>query len=312
MLTTSRRGVSYPNPDRSDRADIALHIGNIAAAVDVDTLFNQGTDAARLAAAHQNGGGRFWWTTDTALLWYDDGTAWRSLTPPTTTLSGLLSARPAANTVSAGTTYFATDQVVQYFSDGATWTRTGIPAGATVDWFKPDAAVPTGWVLYDGSNLPAATGIYADLYLHLGNTLTKPDTRGRFTTGLGTNSDVSAIGVNDGLAVASRSPKHNSTPTLSLPNHIHAFSDPGHSHAAGGLSINPGGGIGIGVGTGNIGTAADTSSGGPVLGSTAGAYTGSSVGNPTSNPAIAGTIGPGGTRPTDTGAFIVCAKIAKL
>jgi len=79
MQTTTRRGISYPSADRSDRADIALHIGNVATALDVDVLFNQGTDAARQAAAHQAGGGRFWWTTDTHIMWYDDGAAWATV-----------------------------------------------------------------------------------------------------------------------------------------------------------------------------------------------------------------------------------------
>src|SRR5262252_330655 len=200
MLTTTRRAISYPNPDRSDRADIALHIGNIALAADSDVIFNQGTDAQRQAAAHQAGGGRFWWATDTSLLWYDDGATWRSVAPTTSNV-GLLSARPAANAIAAGSTYFATDQVSGFITDGSSWIRTSLPAGATMEWYKPDAAVPPGWVLYDGGNLPAATGIYADLYAHLGNTLTKPDTRGRSTVALGTNGDVSGMGVSDGLAV---------------------------------------------------------------------------------------------------------------
>jgi hypothetical protein len=79
MQTTTRRGIQYPSSDRSDRADIALHIGNVATAVDADVLFNQGTDAARIAAAHQTGGGRFWWTTDTHIMWYDDGTNWSTV-----------------------------------------------------------------------------------------------------------------------------------------------------------------------------------------------------------------------------------------
>jgi len=79
MLTTARRGIQYPNPDRSDRADFATHFGYLAAGLDVDVLFNQGTDAARIAAAHQASGGRFWWTTDTLIMWYDDGTTWRTV-----------------------------------------------------------------------------------------------------------------------------------------------------------------------------------------------------------------------------------------
>jgi hypothetical protein len=51
----------------------------LATPLDVDVVYNQGTDAQRLAAAHQTGGGRFWWTTDTKLLWYDDGAAWQTV-----------------------------------------------------------------------------------------------------------------------------------------------------------------------------------------------------------------------------------------
>jgi len=230
MLTTSRRQISYPNPDRSDRADIALHISYVALAADVDCLFNQGTDAARQAATHQPGGGRFWYATDTQLLWYDDGANWKSVTPTTSTAGGLAT-RPAANAVTAGSTFFASDQVVQYISDGAAWYRVGVPAGATMDWFKPDAAVPAGWVLYDGGNLPSTTGIYADLATHLGSA-TKPDTRGRSTVGLGTHGDVSGMGVNDGLAVGQRTPRHNSTQAFTLPDHVHGhnLSLPDHQH----------------------------------------------------------------------------------
>jgi hypothetical protein len=312
MLTTPRRGIQYPDPGtRADRADIALHISSVATAADVDVIFDQGTDAARIAAAHQAGGGRFWWTTDTHLLWYDDGANWQSVAP-TSSAAGTLGARPAANTLVAGSSYFATDQVVPYITDGANWIRTGMPAGGTVEWFKPDAAVPAGWVLYDGTNLPAAIGIYADLYAHLGNTLTKPDTRGRGTVGLGTHSDVSAVGVNDGLAVASRTPKHNSSSTLTLPNHGHSVTDPGHNH--GGLSgqsnmrvdTESGGdypyGSGVGLSTLQYAHQHSIPSG----------ATGLTVGNPSSLPAIAGSIGPGGTRPIDSGAYIVCAKIGKL
>jgi hypothetical protein len=339
MLSTTRRAISYPNPDRTDRADIALHIGNVALAADADVIFNQGTDAARIAAVHQPGGGRFWYATDASLLWYDDGTNWKSVAP-TSNLIGTLAARPAANSLTAGSTYFATDQIVDYTTDGTSWIRKGNPAGATVDWFKPDAAVPTGWVLYDGTNLPAATGIYADLYAHLGNTLTKPDTRGRQSVGLGTNGDVSAVGVSEGLAVGSRSPKHNSTPGLSisgapgvgnltLPQHVHFVYDPTHNHGGatdgrGFTDANPGDNGATGGHTSALGPGVYANAGlanhahGINFGATGiqvqgvDAFYGINGAPSAGSLAVAGGIGPGGSRPTDTPAYITCSKIGKL
>jgi hypothetical protein len=319
VLTTTRRGISYPNPDRSDRADISLHIGNIATAADADVIFNQGTDAARVAAAHQSGGGRFWWATDTGLLWYDDGTTWRSVAPTSSSV-GTLALRPAATSMVAGSTYFASDQIVDYITDGTNWIRKSAPAGSTQEWFKPDAAVPTGWVLYDGSNLPASTGIYADLYAHLGNTLTKPDTRGRNTVGLGTHGDVNGIGVNEGQSVNNRRPRHKHTKNGTVSKTGAAtlvgtvgFSDPSHAHTLRGSQV-------VGINTpyttvpynDNYGTD-------PVGELTNYAYTNITVNN--GSLAVSDgigvtdsiTVGPQtGAEPTDSSAYIVCAKIAKL
>jgi hypothetical protein len=44
--------------------------------VDVDVVYQQGTDAERGASGYYVNGGRFWWTTDTHKLWYDDGNTW--------------------------------------------------------------------------------------------------------------------------------------------------------------------------------------------------------------------------------------------
>src|SRR5215831_1284426 len=79
MLTSARRQISYPNPDRSDRPDVPAHILNLVNALEADVLFNIGTDAARIAATHQVGGGRFWYASDTNILWFDDGTVWRAI-----------------------------------------------------------------------------------------------------------------------------------------------------------------------------------------------------------------------------------------
>lgn len=79
MQASARRGIQYPNTDRSDRPDVPAHILNLINALDVDVIFRQGIDSDRAAAAHQNGGGRFWWSTDIASLWYDDGVNWTQL-----------------------------------------------------------------------------------------------------------------------------------------------------------------------------------------------------------------------------------------
>jgi hypothetical protein len=124
---------------------------------------------------------------------------------------GNLALRPAANAVSAGSQFFAVDQMANYISDGTNWIRTSAPAGSTIAWFA--AAAPAGYVKYDGSVLPASTGIYADLATHLGSTTT-PDTRGRVIVGQGTHADNDAIGDNDGRAVALRRAMHTHTTTV--------------------------------------------------------------------------------------------------
>jgi hypothetical protein len=76
LQNTPRRGISYPSSDRSDRPDPAIHIANVALATDVSVIYTQGTNAARLAAAHTVNGGAWWFETDTTNLYYDDGTNW--------------------------------------------------------------------------------------------------------------------------------------------------------------------------------------------------------------------------------------------
>jgi len=158
MLTTTRRAIQYPNSDRSDRADMAVHIGNIALAADVDVLFTQGTDAARLAAAHQTGGGRFWWASDTLLMWYDDGTTWRSLAP-TTTMTGTLAAMPAATSLNAGYLYFASDDQGGriYRSNGTIWTAisVGLSDPRLSDWRVPTSNSVDNSKVVDGALTPA-------------------------------------------------------------------------------------------------------------------------------------------------------------
>ncbi len=175
-------------------------------------------------------------------------------------LSGTLGTRPAASSVVPGSFYYASDQDVLYRSDGAAWARVATPpAGATMAWFN--SATPTGWVKYDGTNLPSSTGIYAELATHLGGVAT-PDTRGRVIVGQGTHAEVDTLLENDGLAVQFRKPRHKTS-----------IVDPGHSHSynqivGGPANIAAGGDFtGAGSATSHVATgitAGDQTAGAPV------------------------------------------------
>lgn len=205
--------------------------------------------------------------------------------------SGTFALRPSAS-ASANKFYLATDQDVLYFSDGTTWRRQGLPVGATLFRFNPDASVPTGWIKYDGSALPASTGIYADIYAHLGNTVTTPDTVGRFPINKGTHADIDAIGKKDGLPASSRRPIHKHTvaqPTITVA---------AHSHTLGG-GLHAFGGDGSGTASMNASGAGNW-------------YYNTDTATPTAT-ASGGTVGPQtGAEPVDSVPHIVGLLIAKL
>jgi microcystin-dependent protein len=186
-----------------------------------------------------------------------------------------------------------------------------VPTGAALDWFGSTA--PAGFLLCDGSAVSRST--YAALFAAIGvvygsgdgtTTFNLPDTRGRMLVGVspGGNAEVSALGANDGTAAAARRVRHAHTSTLTLPNHGHSVNDPTHSHAFtqpmswdsrswSGASFNP-----------------YIADGGGTQQTIAASATGVTVGNPTSNPAISGTIGvTGGT--ADGPSYLVANKIIK-
>lgn len=81
------------------------------------------------------------------------------------------------------------------------------------------AVAPNGWLICDGSAVSRTT--YAALFALIGvtygpgdgaTTFNLPDFQGRVLAGLGTNADVNAFTDNDGLAVASRTPRHTHGP----------------------------------------------------------------------------------------------------
>lgn len=159
---------------------------------------------------------------------------------------------------------------------------------------------PSGYLLCDGSAVSRTT--YAALFGVIGTTFgagngtttfNVPDGQGRMLVGLGTHTEVNAIGKNEGLSVSSRTPKHTTTNALTLPD---------HEHDAGTL-VAPGviveGGTGV---QGNSGNASEDQVNLSITGDT---------GNPTTHPALGGTIGVSGTRPTDVVPFFVGNYIIK-
>ena len=73
------------------------------------------------APATPSAGQVYYNTVDNQLYIYN-GTRWE--VAGNAVQSGLLSARPAANSVDSGTIYYATDTYLFYYSDGSSWTQT--------------------------------------------------------------------------------------------------------------------------------------------------------------------------------------------
>ena len=80
MLSSSRRGIVYPNTNRSDTADVPRDIAALVAALEVDVIYGQGTLAARPTSTAGSPGiqGRLYMATDQTphALYYDYGTGW--------------------------------------------------------------------------------------------------------------------------------------------------------------------------------------------------------------------------------------------
>ena len=150
---------------------------------------------------------------------------------------------------------------------------TPVPPGLVMAY--GGAAAPSGWLLCDGTAVSQATyaALYAICGVSYGNpgggNFNLPDFRGRFAVGIGTHVDVDALGDSDGIAVATRRPKHAHTTSFGLTaagGHSHSGGTSGgggsHSHAytgAGSQGFEWGasstvGGDPSGVGTGSGGS----------------------------------------------------------
>lgn len=116
--------------------------------------------------------------------------------------------------------------------DGSDWVAaaasSGSPAGSVMAYAGGSA--PSGWILCDGTSYPTAT--YPTLFAAIGYTyggagasFNVPDMRGRMAVGLGTHTDVDALGENDGAVLADRRPKHKHTVNQTPHTHSSPTSD---------------------------------------------------------------------------------------
>lgn len=89
MPSTTRLGIPYPA--LTDAADVPADMHDLASNLDSKTaIFGQGTFATRPVSSLASPGvqGRFYFATDTSTLYYDTGTGWSAVTPPTAVADG--------------------------------------------------------------------------------------------------------------------------------------------------------------------------------------------------------------------------------
>ena len=129
------------------------------------------------------------------------------------------------------------------FSDALALGGAMAPVGAVLPF--AGAAAPNGWVLCSGQALSRTT--YANLYAVIGTTygigdgsttLNVPDIRGRVPAGVdnmgGTASNrltAAGSGVTGTTLGASGGAESHTLTAAQMPQHNHAITDPGHSHA---------------------------------------------------------------------------------
>lgn len=183
-------------------------------------------------------------------------------------------------------------------SDGL-FVTDGSPIGSMVLWGGTEA--PIGWDLCNGAefNRSSESELFDEIGTFFGPgdgsvTANLPDFRGRVPVGWGDtagHTDVSIIGGNEGpISLADRRSRHNSSPHLTLPDHVHGAGAGDWVYFD---SNSPG--------TFSFGDLVD-----------AGQEDRRNItGNPTTHPAIDGYIGPGGGAAVDTPAYLVVNVIIK-
>jgi microcystin-dependent protein len=211
VQTTTRRGISYPDPVRDDVPDIPLHLKDLADALDLDTPWYSGTFAARPAAGTLVTGS-WYYATDTTTLYLNTGGSWTAIAP---LASPAFTGTPTAPTPAVGdnSTKLATTAFV----------AAAIPTGSVMPF--AGAAAPSGWLLADGSAVSRAT--YAALYAVIATTygagdgsttFNVPDLRGRHPIGknAGTFNTLAAVGGEEThVLLETEMPAHNHGGTTS-------------------------------------------------------------------------------------------------
>lgn len=121
-----------------------------------------------------------------------------------------------------------------------------VPTGVLLMWTGAVNAVPTGWLLCDGSEVSQTT--YANLYSVIGSTFGTPVTNTNFILPNLVDKFVAGVGASGTYSVGTTGGEDSVTLTTSqLPSHNHtatstsSVTDPGHTHTFSGVT-NPSGG----------------------------------------------------------------------
>jgi microcystin-dependent protein len=150
---------------------------------------------------------------------------------------GTFAARPAASVANQGRRYYATDRDREYFNTAAgAWTPLGAePPGEIASFLV--TAIPTGWLLCDGTTVTGAQTLYPDLWAVLptasksGADFITPDYRARSPIGAD-NYGVGSGGARGNLAGliigATTGANTKTIAATNMPTHAHDMS---HNHS---------------------------------------------------------------------------------